>query len=262
MLHFIRFFSGGGKPTILFRSAEGLGGHELEAGKRHRLAFSDKRACVGFRSPSSLAPCPNHAVNVKQCPACALLDISKAYTVGDFTGHPELYEKAKEEEYCLYLAGFGEDIIKCGVTRAERFEERMREQGADFGCMIASQKGPDGIYGAEAAIQARFNFANSVRMEQKMRRLDFDANLARENFKAAVEMVRGSGCLPDFSPKILELSAFYPRASCPQRAGFVDGKILGAKGEILLFEAEGGRQMAANMRQMIGLFFEPKEPYL
>ena len=68
--------------------------------------------------------------------------MAKVYTVGDFTGFPEVYEEAKKEEYCLYLAQFGEDITKCGVTRKERFEERMREQGADFGSIIAAFIGP------------------------------------------------------------------------------------------------------------------------
>jgi hypothetical protein len=258
MSHFIRFYSGEGAPTILSREVEGVLPLELPIGKREDVSFLERRACIGFRAPDGYHECRNRAINIRQCPACAFSDMAKAYTVGDFSGYPELYEQAKQEEYCLYLAGFGEDIVKCGVTRKERFEERMREQGADFGCVVAVQKGPDGIYGQESALQSRFNFSNSVRLEQKMRRLVFDSQPARENFKSAVELVRSSGVLADFSPQIIDFSSNYPRLHSPQRTLSVLGEILGAKGEILLFKSDGGRHFAVNMRQMTGLFFERK----
>lgn len=193
-----------------------------------------------------------------QCPACNYLDMARAYTVGNFSGYPELYEKAVSEEYCLYLAGFGDDIIKCGVTRKERFEERMREQGADFGCMVAVYTGPDEIYDAEHALQYRFNFNNSVRIAEKMRRLVFDYDTARKNFKSTVEMVACSGCLPDFQQGVIDFSPHYPHLSSPHITHSIIGEILGAKGEILLFKSESGRQFAVNMRAKVGHFFERK----
>ena len=257
MSHLLRFYSGEGKPTILSREPEGVSAIEL--GKREDIAFTGRRACIGFRAPDGYHECRNGAIHVRQCPTCAALDMARAYTVGDFSGYPELYEQAKKEEYALYLAGFGEDITKCGVTRKERFEERMREQGADFGCVVASYCGPDKIYAAEESLQARFGFANAVRLEQKMRRLAFDFGAARENFKSAVELIVCSGALPDFSPQILDFSQHYPRLHSPQRADSILGDILGAKGEILLFKSEGGREFAVNMRQQVGSFFERKK---
>ncbi len=256
MSHLIRFYSGEGKPTLLSREPEGVAAVEL--GEREDISFSGKRACIGYRSPDGYRECKNSAINIRQCPCCAALDMAKAYTVGDFSGYPELYEEAKQEEYALYLAGFGEDIIKCGVTRKERFEERMREQGADFGCVVATYLGPDQIYDAEAALQSRFSFANSVRLEQKMRRLVFDRGAARENFSSAVEMVASSGVLQGFSPSITDFSPHYPLLHSPQRSASVLGEILGAKGEILLFRSEGSREFAVNMRSQVGSFFERK----
>lgn len=256
MSHLIRFYSGEGKPTLLSRESEGV--MPLELGKREDIAFSERRACIGYRTPEGYSECRNGAIHIKQCPTCAALDMARAYTVGDFTGFPELYEEAKKEEYALYLAGFGEDIVKCGVTRKERFSERMREQGADFGCVVASFIGPDEIYRAEEALQSRFGFANAVRLEQKIRRLVFDEQAGVENFRSAVEMVKTSGSLPDFAPEILDFSPHYPRLHSPHRSDSVLGDILGAKGEILLFRSEGGREYAVNMRSQVGSFFERK----
>lgn len=257
MSHLIRFYSGDGAPTLLSREEEGIA--QLELSGSEDITFSGRRACIGYRAPDGYHGCKNGAINVKQCPTCAYLDMARAYTVGDFSGFPELYERAKQEAYALYLAGFGEDIIKCGVTRKERFEERMREQGADFGCIVATYEGPDKIYDAEHSLQFRFDFANSVRLEQKMRRLAFDRSTAWQNFKSAVELVASSGAVPDFTPQILDFSQYYPRLTNAHRSDSILGTISGAKGEILIFRSQGGRDFAMNMRAQVGLFFERKK---
>jgi len=180
MLHLLRFYSGEGKPTLLSRSEEGeVSAVELPAGRQADVDFGGQLACIGYRTPETYLPCANRAIHTRQCPTCSARDVAKAYTVGDFSGYPELYKEAIGEEYCLYLAQFGTDITKCGVTRHERFGERMREQGADFGCVVALFKGPDKIYNAESALQSRFSFANAVRLAQKMQRLSFDRDAAK-----------------------------------------------------------------------------------
>jgi hypothetical protein len=254
MRHLLRFYSGEGVPTMVFRSESG-GVESLVLGGEQDISFSDRLACIGFRTPDGYCSCPNSAIHTRQCPTCSALDISRAYTVGDFSGYPALYEEAKSQEYVLYLAGFGQDIVKCGVTRKERFENRMREQGADFGAIVATYLGPDEVYGAEAMLQSRFNFANSVRLAQKIRRLEFDTGIARENFKEALGIVSASGIFPSFSPKTADFSQDYPRVKKPQETHSILGEILGAKGEILLFKSESGRHFAVNMRKKTGTFF-------
>jgi hypothetical protein len=260
MRHLLRFYSGEGKPTLIHRvgAGNGKGASEVSGlaleGKQD-IVFSDRLSCIGFRTPDGYCRCKNSAIHTRQCPTCSALDISRAYTVGDFSGYPSLYEEAKKQDYVLYLAGFGEDIVKCGVTRAERFEHRMREQGADFGCIVAEYTGPDEIYKAESALQFRFNFSNAVRLAQKIRRLEFDASFARENFAAHLELVRASGILPDFAPRLFDFSGFYPRVARAKETPSILGTVLGAKGEILLFSSESGRHFAVNMRHKVGTFF-------
>jgi len=253
MRHLIRFYSGEGKPTLFYREDGKFDTLELSGGQDIR--FSERPACIGYKAPDGYHACPNSAIHTRQCPTCAALDMSRAYTKGDFSGYPEIYEKAKQEKYALYIAAFGEKITKCGVTRLERFESRMREQGADFGCVVAQFTGPDEVYHAEAAIQSRFMFSNAVRISQKLRMLEFDRQAASENFASSVELVRNSGALPDFEPRILDFSQFYPRVKNAKETHTIIGEVLGAKGEILLFRSELGRNFAVNMRKQVGTFF-------
>lgn len=250
--HLIRFYSGESLPTIIYRQGEEIG--KMEVSGKQYLEFSEKLFCIGFRSMEGYFPCPHKAQNTSQCRLCSFRDISKAYTRGDFSGYPELYEEAQKEEYVLYLAGFGHDLVKCGVTRKDRFALRMLEQGADFGCILASFAGPDEVYFAEAQFQSRFQLCNSVRISQKIRRLEFDHSLAKKNFSEAVCLVRESGILNFDQSPIIDFSSHYPRVRGVEEKRHIDGKVLGAKGEILLFES-GGRHFAVNMRKKVGSFF-------
>ena len=254
MRHLIRFYSGEGKPTLFFRGDTGEFGTLVLSGECD-INFSDRLACIGYKAPDGYHECRNAAIHTRQCPTCSALDMSRAYTKGDFSGYPSVYDEAKKEEYVLYLAGFGEKIIKCGVTRKERFESRMREQGADFGCIIAQFTGPDKIYAAESSVQSRFMFSNAVRLSQKLRLLEFDMGAAHENFCEHVELVKNSGAVPDFMPDIRDFSGFYPRVKHAEETHTVIGEILGAKGEILLFKSGLGRHFAVNMRKKVGSFF-------
>ena len=254
MFHTIRFYSGEGKPTIFCRSESGV--ERLELSDVENISFSKKVSCIGYKSPEGYRQCPHFATNTRQCPSCLAKDMSRAYTVGDFSGYPALYDEARKEEYALYLAGFGEDIIKCGITRKERFLERMTEQGADFGCIICVFFGPDGVYSAEANVQSRFQFANSVRLAQKMRRLNFDRATAIEAFRSSVQMVCSSGMLPDFSPDIVDFSPNYPKLGKVREEDNISGKIIGSKGEILFYRSSLGVDCAVNMRKKVGTHFE------
>ncbi len=256
MFHLLRFYSGEGKPVLLSRGESGeVGCVGLSQGSSADISFGDLFCCIGYRTPEKYIHCPNKATHTRQCPTCAARDVAKAYTVGDFSGYPALYAEAQHEQYCLYLAQFGEEITKCGVTRKERFSERMREQGADFGCVIASFIGPDEVYGAESAVQSRFSFANSVRLAQKLRLISFDSSVAKERISSSVELVRSSGILPDFTPQIEDFSQHYPRVRNVRQTYSVLGEILGAKGEILLFRSDSGKDFAVNMRSKVGSFF-------
>ncbi|MFA6213849.1 MAG: DUF2797 domain-containing protein [Candidatus Micrarchaeia archaeon] len=253
MRHLLRFYSGEAAPTAVFREEGAV--KTLEISGEQDMRFSERLACIGYRAPDGYRECGNGAIHTRQCPTCSARDMSRAYTKGDFSGYPELYEAAKKEEYALYLAGFGDDIVKCGVTRKERFVQRMLEQGADFGAIVGLFLGPDEIYHAEAAVQSRFNLSNSVRISQKMRRLEFDHAFARENFSSMVDMVLESGALPGIKPEIMELSPHYPRVRHAKETHTIIGEVLGAKGEILLFKSGLGGHFAINMRKQVGAFF-------
>lgn len=95
-------------------------------------------------------------------------------------------ECLKEEKDCfeahvLYLALFAPDVVKVGVTKRDRFERRMREQGADAGRVLAVFPDGESARRAEAAAPHR----DAVPTAEKMRSLhrEPDPELLRDGFE-------------------------------------------------------------------------------
>jgi hypothetical protein len=251
MRHVLNFQSSRDGPMLTVRDGREVSQEKME-GKRIAF-FSPTRSCIGYRKTEGFAGCANNAIHVMQCPTCSARDISRAFTVGDFSGYPELYEECKKQSYSLYLAAFGEDIIKCGITRHERLVERWIEQGADMGCEITRFLGPDAVYAVEETVQNTFGFTNAVRNASKLSRLSFDHNRARRHMENAIAKVEESGLFEKIAGELTDLSEHYPAAASARVSDSIEGKVMGAKGSILFYEKAGGH-FAVNMRDKIGRF--------
>jgi hypothetical protein len=249
MKHVLNFQASREGPTLTFRE-DGEIEQEKLSGKLISF-FSPTRSCIGYRREDGYSACANNAIHMMQCPTCSARDISRAFTVGDFTGFPQLYEECKKQSYSLYLAGFGEDIIKCGITRKERLIDRWIEQGADFGCEITRFVGPDAVYAVEETVQNTFGFTNAVRNASKLSRLTFDRNRARKHMENALAKVEQSGLFEKIAGEITDLSVHYPQTIAPSLSGSIEGAVLGAKGSILFYEKAGGH-FSVNMKDKIG----------
>jgi len=256
MQHIVNFFPVLKEMPKLF--VEENGEHECVAliGKRV-MNFSSLKACTGYGARDGQLTCMNRAINTRQCPTCAYLDKSRAFTVGDFSLYPELYEECKKQEYSIYVAGFGQDIKKCGITRRERLLERWVEQGADFAAEIGVFLGPDEVYSVEESVQSHFGLTNAVRADSKMRRLEFDYAKAKLGFEQMLEDIVESGLLCENAGemKVREMREYYPEMRGAAPADEINGEIMGSKGQILLYE-KGGRKFAVNMREKIGRYVE------
>jgi hypothetical protein len=262
--HFLRFFSYTLTPTIIYRD-QAVSELSLEIGKYEDIVFSREVSCIGYKTEKEYVLCPRKENGVRQCQFCSLYDISRVYTVGDFSLYPDLYEEAKKQEYCLYVACFGENLFKCGVTRKDRFQERMLEQGADFGSIILVLEGPEEIYGLEKKVQAEFHLLDAVRLDQKIRNLNFNKDLAKSNFEKKLEQISNSTFFSKNSItlekfQIYDFTSYYPKINAPiQTYNSVLGNILGAKGELLFFESiYSKRHYVINMRKKVGHFFQRK----
>lgn len=256
LLHFIPYPS----PQLILRQNGQIEEHPL-LGEQF-FSFSPIRACIGYKSDSSWHPCSNRALNVRQCPTCQFSDVARVYTIGDFTLYPHLYDQLLSEKYIIYLAQFGSDITKLGLTRLSRLEERWCEQGADLAAPILEFEGPDEAYKAEALLQEKYSIVGAVRASQKLRRLHFDKEKARLRLQSIIDRLHDDQSLSSnlLNAKIVDLSSHYPQVFNPEEVDFVGGKILGAKGAWLFFEGPSGLHYAVNMHSKEGRFLVSSNP--
>ncbi|WP_372494494.1 DUF2797 domain-containing protein [Actinoallomurus purpureus] len=100
----------------------------VRIGQRIGWVLTGPRRCTGVWNGSRRIACPT-ATEVPekgtdaQCPACAAGDRGRALardaTLGD-----------DDRTYALYLAWFGAELLKVGLTAADRGRDRLLEQGA------------------------------------------------------------------------------------------------------------------------------------
>jgi hypothetical protein len=255
MKHILNFYFSGG-PLLTFREQEEVTEEHIKGNIHFR--FSDMRACTGYRTEETYLPCPNNCINCRQCPSCSYRDVSRVYTVGDFSQHPKMYEKLKQETYCIYLAAFGADIIKAGLTRKERLPDRWLEQGADMAVSILEFDGPDKAYPAERLLHDHFDFRNAVQTRTKIKKLAEDAPKdAKNNLEEAISQIKSSGFFSNASlgAHIADLSPRYPKWDNPsEEFELAEGEMEGCKGQLLFFRDADGRQKFVNMRSKISSF--------
>ena len=246
-------------PALLVR--ENGESQKFELCGEHYLSFSPERACIGYKSDEGWHACSNRALNVKQCPTCQYRDIARVFTVGDFTLYPHMHEELSSEKYVLYLAQFGSDITKLGLTRRSRLAERWREQGADLAVALLEFDGPDDAYPAETLLQERYELANAVRATQKLARLHYDKQKARARLESFFSRMRGDAALSPYwaDGEITDLSPLYPSVSNPERVDFIGGKVLGAKGAWLFFEGPSGAHYTVDAHAPVGRFVRPSQ---
>ncbi|MFA5108342.1 MAG: DUF2797 domain-containing protein [Candidatus Micrarchaeia archaeon] len=255
MKHTLQFSSSEDVPILLYRENSQIGKIDLKG--ELGLSFSEDLFCIGYKKDGEeWRKCTHGATHTKQCAACQFRDIARIYTVGDFTLYPHMKEQLDSEKYVIYLAQFGADITKIGLTRRSRFEKRWREQGADFASAILEFDGPDEAYPAEQFLQSTFDFANSVRATQKLRRLSFDKSAAKAKIESAVAKIAEHPSIQPYwiGGEITDMSKYYPQIKNPEIVDFVGGEILGAKGSLLFFKGASGLDYATNMGAHIGRF--------
>ena len=255
MKHLLQFVPGE-HPALLLRSNGEVEDIKLEG--EQRFSFSPGRACVGFKSDKGWHACSNRAVNVRQCPTCQYRDVARVYTVGDFMLYPHLHDELAKEKYVLYLAQFGADLTKLGLTRLSRLNERWREQGADLAVALLEFDGPDEAYGAEMVLQERYDLVNAVRANQKLSRLHYDKQKARVRLESVLSRMREDPALASCwaGGEITDLSGLYPQVRDPEQVEFVGGKILGSKGAWLFYEGPSGQHYTINLNAQTGRFLQ------
>jgi len=243
------------EPKIYFWQNDETSELEL-LGKNLSMKFSDYILCTGYRELETNAKCPHRFKGRKQCGYCRSKDISNVYTRLDFTGYEELEEEYIHQDFSLYLASFGTDLVKCGVTKSERVEKRLREQGADYWVELMRFDNGQAAYDTEIELQNRFDLKNFVRNDAKLKLLGKPKS--RDLIEMKLEQIKGCR---DYSGLMLECRIRENSFSEPDKfemAYSIDGKISGCKGNLLFFKKDSN-DFVVPMYKALGRVFLLKE---
>jgi len=148
----------------------------LSVGSEIRLKFISGRECIGYRpsDAGSLLNCPdqNIDINTSQCQEC----LQRAKIIPCLRCDGEVCRNTSKRDFCvqpdnhaLYLASFAPGIIKVGVSRWTRRQERLLEQGAKRAIIIARDDGQM-IRRHETMIN-KFGYPDRLSSQEKLRYL-------------------------------------------------------------------------------------------
>ncbi len=204
----------------------------LEAGADLEFGLGDRR-CAGSIDSRGV----HHACDRPEAPYCEYHTTD--WVCARCTGTCLKDEMDCYEPHAVYLAAFAPDTVKVGVTRAERLETRLREQGADRGAHIHTVS--NGRIARELEAGIAEEFTDRVRIPTK-----------RAGLAAAVDADRWEGALAEFD--VIDRFAFdygLELAARPVAETIAAGTVRGLKGRLLVVE-RGATTYAVDMRELVG----------
>ncbi|MFD5555709.1 DUF2797 domain-containing protein [Streptomyces sp. NPDC127068] len=124
----VRWDAGAGRPVLGWRGDCGAARERaLRYGEVLGFRAVGARRCAGVWRGGRWVDCAGAAVlggrtTRAQCPECARLDRVRSVAADTYVDDPRPYR--------VYLAWFGDGLVKVGITRVERGSARLLEQGA------------------------------------------------------------------------------------------------------------------------------------
>lgn len=231
------------------------------------LESSQERYCTGRHdlAAGQSSPCPLRAAladrNLEQCSACfAATGFNPAfYNAAQLSPQQQ---RRNRQPHSVYLAAFGGNLLKVGMTHAARGLGRLLEQGARLGAVIATLDDADRARELEAYIASSFEVAESIRSARKRQLLGspFSASSARLDLARKIESIAElrAGVAP--RPEILELDRYYAGARrldgsitdlSEVEPLAISGHCIAMVGDILVVE-QGKQRFMLSMGQMLG----------
>jgi len=145
------------------------------------------------------------------------------------------------DDHAVYLAAFGPDTFKVGVTKHWRLETRLREQGADRGAHIHTVSNGRIARELEADLAANTTLVDRVRTNEK-----------RASLASQVDQTAWNALLEKFD--VIRTVDFEWGFHCthePVAETIATGTVIGTKGRLLVLE-HGGTAYAVDMRDLVG----------
>ncbi|OVE84790.1 DUF2797 domain-containing protein [Natronolimnobius baerhuensis] len=145
------------------------------------------------------------------------------------------------EDHAVYIAAFGPDTFKVGVTKLWRLETRLREQGADRAAHIHTVS--NGRIARELEAELATRLTDRVRTGPKI------ASLA-----SPVDLEAWERTLESLETDVLERFSFeygLDLETQPVAETLASGTVVGVKGRVLVLE-RAGTTYAVDMRDLVG----------
>ncbi len=246
LAHLISFYSAP-SPTICCWNKDEVIEKKLE--NEVWIKFSQKSLCTGFMGKEKRNKCPHRSQGWHQCNSCKTKDISNIYTRLDFSEYPELEKEYLEDGFSIYLAQFGNRILKCGVTHTERVATRTMEQGADFWVELLRFSNGRDAYAAEGMLQQKFMLHNAVKNATKLKLLYEPAEpvLIEDTLARVKEYKELENVCSELSVKKNEY--YSPKDFIISDA--VNGQIMGSKSKLLFYKKDN-QDFVVDMSKMGG----------
>jgi hypothetical protein len=173
----------------------------------------------------------------ERAPYCQ--DHTSTWACARCTGDCEMPLENCHREHVIYLAAFAPSTFKVGVTKPERLETRLQEQGADRAALLAHS--PDG----RAA--RRREAALADRLPDRIRTPTKVAGLA-----ADVDIEAWTALLDEFDPSETFVFDYgFALAERPVRETLATGSVVGVQGRLLVLE-NAGSTYAVDLRDLLG----------
>lgn len=229
-------------------------------GEKISFKIGEKR-CIGYFSGGRHISCPDSrfVVSGNMCAECQRLDDwFECIRCSGICLNPKQRDGCSKNQYHIYLASF-DSILKVGMSFDRRFQNRLIEQGADFGTKIVSLK--DGMLArqTEQKISKLLSLPDRVTGDVKQNMIFGNPNRASVNISEAITKLRNSDISMNSEPEIYDFRKYYrldkimkKPVKFPIKDGAIlDGTVIAAKGNVLVFE-NSRRYYSFNAHAMVG----------
>jgi len=235
-------------------------------GAHFSLRAQSPRYCTGRCDLASgrSQPCPDRTAlpdaTFEQCSPCRrATGFNPAFYFA--TEISPQQEQRNREPHLVYLAHFGGDTLKVGMTHARRGIDRLLEQGARLGALLGRFTDAYRARALEEHVARALGAAETVRATRKRHLLGspFSARLAREQLEAMIARIRLLEPELALSPELVELDGYYggpelfehPYTDLSEaQPPVISGRCLGMIGDVLVF-AQGGRRFLLSVGALV-----------
>ena len=243
-------FSPDEKPIISLQKAGDIINF-VPSSKTLTLKFDmSARFCAGWydlRTKESHI-CPEGAAvgeKYEQCPACQKrTGFNPAFYHA--TSVSEQQEERNREPHFLYLAHFGESIVKIGISHAARGNSRLLEQGARSALILETFPTAHIARQYEAKIAALSNIVETVQLRKKIAALtqNYDAQEAKNELARMRGIIEKTLGVTFEQNHTLSLDALFFPGGLPDLSEahdcsdnhLISGKVIGMLGSLLFCE--------------------------